>query len=72
MDPLELSARVRTQIRHKRYGDLLRDNLDQSLELAVIDPLTGLHNRRFMLQKLRTGGARGHGRRADIVADARY
>jgi two-component system cell cycle response regulator len=52
MDPLELSARVRTQIRHKRYGDLLRDNLDQSLELAVIDPLTGLHNRRFMLQKL--------------------
>jgi two-component system cell cycle response regulator len=52
IDPLELSARVRTQIRHKRYGDLLRDNLDHSFELAVTDQLTGLHNRRFMLQKL--------------------
>ncbi len=52
IDPLELSARARTQIRHKRYGDLLRDNLDHSFELAVTDQLTGLHNRRFMLQKL--------------------
>jgi two-component system cell cycle response regulator len=48
VDPLELSARARTQIRRKRYTDYLRDNLDSSLELAVTDQLTGLHNRRYM------------------------
>ncbi len=48
LDPQEMSARARTQIRRKRYTDFLRDNLDHSLELAVTDQLTGLHNRRYM------------------------
>ena len=48
VDPGELSARARTQIRRKRYTDYLRNNLDHSLELAVTDQLTGLHNRRYM------------------------
>jgi two-component system cell cycle response regulator len=48
IDPQEMAARVRTQIRRKRYTDFLRDNLDHSLELAVTDQLTGLHNRRYM------------------------
>jgi len=48
IDPQELAARARTQIRRKRYTDFLRDNLDHSLELAVTDQLTGLHNRRYM------------------------
>src|SRR6185503_1718376 len=48
IDPQELAARVKTQIRRKRYTDYLRENLDQSLELAVTDQLTGLHNRRYM------------------------
>jgi two-component system cell cycle response regulator len=52
IDPQELSARARTQIKRKRYTDLLRDNLDNSLELAVTDPLTGLHNRRYMFGQL--------------------
>ena len=52
VDPEELSARVRTLIRQKRYTDVLRSNLDQSLELAVTDPLTGLHNRRYMSGQL--------------------
>ncbi|MDB5429243.1 MAG: PleD family two-component system response regulator [Caulobacter sp.] len=52
IDPQELSARARTQIKHKRYTDFLRDNLDQSLELAVTDQLTGLHNRRYMVGQL--------------------
>jgi two-component system cell cycle response regulator len=52
IDPQELSARVRTQIKRKRYTDLLRNNLDNSLELAVTDPLTGLHNRRYMFGQL--------------------
>src|SRR5690606_32839367 len=48
VDPEELAARVRTQVRRKRYGDFLRQKLDHSLEMAVTDPLTGLHNRRYM------------------------
>ena len=52
VDPQELAARARTQIRRKRYTDYLRDNLDQSLELAVTDQLTGLHNRRYMASQL--------------------
>ena len=44
----ELAARARTQIQRKRYTDFLRDKLDHSLELAVTDQLTGLHNRRYM------------------------
>ena len=52
IDPQELAARVKTQIRRKRYTDYLRENLDQSLELAVTDQLTGLHNRRYMESQL--------------------
>ena len=48
IDPQEMAARARSQIRRKRYTDFLRDNLDHSLELAVTDQLTGLHNRRYM------------------------
>ena len=52
IDPQELSARTRTQIKRKRYTDFLRNNLDNSLELAVTDQLTGLHNRRYMIGQL--------------------
>jgi two-component system cell cycle response regulator len=52
VDPQELAARVRSQVRGKRYTDFLRNNLDHSLELAVTDQLTGLHNRRYMTGQL--------------------
>jgi len=52
IDPQEMAARVKTQIRRKRYTDYLRENLDLSLELAVTDQLTGLHNRRYMESQL--------------------
>ena len=41
-------------MRGKRYQDFLRNNLDHSLELAVTDQLTGLHNRRYMESHLAT------------------
>jgi two-component system cell cycle response regulator len=47
-DKNEMIARVRTQVRRKRYTDKLRDNVQYSMELAVTDPLTGLFNRRYM------------------------
>ena len=60
IDPEELSARVRTQIKRKRYTDFLRNNLDHSLELAVTDQLTGLHNRRYMAGQLNALTARAN------------
>jgi two-component system, cell cycle response regulator len=48
IDRNELVARVRTQLRRKRYADALRENMQQALELAVVDALTGLNNRRFL------------------------
>lgn len=48
VDQQELLARVRTQIRRKRYNDELRANVTQSIELSVTDSLTGLHNRRYL------------------------
>jgi len=44
----EILARVRTQIRKKRYTERLRDSVQTSIELAITDALTGLHNRRYM------------------------
>ena len=52
VDPNELRARARNQIRRKRYQDRLRSDLDRSLEMAVTDPLTGLRNRRYVRRHL--------------------
>lgn len=43
----ELKARIRTQLRRKVYADALRENVQASLQAAVVDTLTGLHNRRY-------------------------
>jgi two-component system cell cycle response regulator len=48
VDKNELMARVRTQIRKKRYTERLRDNVQMSVEMAITDALTGLYNRRYM------------------------
>ncbi len=48
VDKNELLARARTQIRKRRYTDHLRDNVQNSIEMAITDGLTGLHNRRYM------------------------
>ncbi len=54
VDRHELLARVRTQIRRKRYSDFLRNQLRESVEMSITDPLTGLHNRRYMERHLKT------------------
>lgn len=43
----ELAARVHTQVRRYRYTSELRESVSNSLQLAVIDELTGLYNRRY-------------------------
>ncbi|MEI6161640.1 MAG: response regulator, partial [Roseococcus sp.] len=52
LDPNELRARARNQIRRKRYQERLRAELDRSLEMAVTDQLTGLRNRRYVRRHL--------------------
>ncbi|MBI1201388.1 MAG: PleD family two-component system response regulator [Rhodopseudomonas sp.] len=48
IDKNEMLARVRTQIKKKRYAERLRDNVQTSIEMAITDALTNLHNRRYM------------------------
>ncbi|WP_295810040.1 PleD family two-component system response regulator [uncultured Nitratireductor sp.] len=48
IDQQELLARLRTQLRRKRYNDRLRSSVSQGFQMAVTDPLTGLHNRRYL------------------------
>ena len=61
LDPNELRARARNQVRRKRYGERLRDDLHRSIEMAVTDGLTGLRNRHYatghLRAALRDGGA---------------
>lgn len=55
VDRNELLARVRTQIRRKRFQERLRSTYEISLSLALVDSLTGLYNRRYLevhLQKM--------------------
>jgi two-component system cell cycle response regulator len=54
IDKNEMLARVRTQIRKKRYTERLRDNVQLSIEMAITDALTGLYNRRYMENHLTT------------------
>jgi two-component system cell cycle response regulator len=54
IDANELLARARTQVKRKRYVDHLRVRLEHSVELAILDPLTGLHNRRYLTGHLAT------------------
>src|SRR5262245_10415716 len=48
IDRQELLARANTQIRRSRFTTRLRDNVQQSMELALTDALTGLYNRRHL------------------------
>jgi len=54
IDKNELLARVRTQVRKRRYTERLRDNVQLSIEMAITDALTGLFNRRYMESHLAT------------------
>lgn len=55
IDRNELKARIKTQIRRKRFQEKLKANYEVSLSMALTDTLTGLFNRRYLnvhLEKL--------------------
>ncbi len=54
IDPNEMTARIVTQLRRKRYADELRDNVEQTMEMAIMDGLTGLYNRRYFDNHFKT------------------
>jgi two-component system cell cycle response regulator len=54
IDAQELTARLRTQVKRKRYNDHLRSSVTETIEMAVTDGLTGLHNRRYLDSHLKT------------------
>jgi two-component system cell cycle response regulator len=57
-DDAELAIRLRTQVRRKQEADSLRAALDEDLRMAVVDPLTGLYNRRYAMAHLKRLTAR--------------
>ncbi len=52
LDETELSLRVGNHVRRKRYQDQLRQDVGHAIQLAAIDPLTGLYNRRTLVNHL--------------------
>ena len=48
-DPREIALRLTTQLRRKEQADRLRASMRDGLRAAVVDPLTGLYNRRYAM-----------------------
>ncbi|AWD22839.1 diguanylate cyclase [Fuscovulum blasticum] len=48
----ELAPRLRTLIARKRQADRIRATVEDGLRLSIIDPLTGIYNRRYALPRL--------------------
>ncbi len=67
IDPNELRARARNQIRRKFYQDRLRSDLGTALEMVLTDPLTGLYNKRYLQRHLTGLIESGKGRQLAIL-----
>ena len=73
VDETELAVRLRVQLKKKMRYDQLRQLVQDGLKLSIIDPLTGLYNRRYVDQHLTrlVGSARRNGWVTD-PHDVRY
>jgi two-component system cell cycle response regulator len=67
VDPHELRARARNQVRRKFYQDRLRSDLGTALEMALTDPLTGLYNQRYLGRHLSSLMDSGQGRQLAVL-----
>lgn len=68
----ELLARVRTQIRRKRFQERLKSSYEISLSMALTDSLTNLYNRRYLevhLEKLLEKNRHDRKRLAVLMVD---
>ncbi|MCB6178351.1 diguanylate cyclase [Rhodobacter sp. Har01] len=48
----ELAPRLRILLRRKRQADRIRATVEDGLRMAMIDPLTGVYNRRYAMPRL--------------------
>jgi two-component system, cell cycle response regulator len=60
-DPREFGLRITRLLQRKRAADKLRASVRNGLRLAVIDPLTGLFNRRYAVSQLNEIAAQAQG-----------
>jgi two-component system cell cycle response regulator len=70
--PRELRLRLSTLLAEKHEADRLRNTVQDGLQAALTDPLTGLHNRRYALPRLERmirAAARADRSLAVMVAD---
>lgn len=71
-EPQELALRIRRQAQRKQTADKLRENMRDGLRAAVVDPLTGLYNRRYVqphLDRVAERAARAGRPYAVLLAD---
>jgi two-component system, cell cycle response regulator len=54
VDRMEFLARVKTQLKRKRYADKLWENFHLSMQLATTDAVTGLYNRHYLTSHMDT------------------
>ena len=51
-EPGELALRIQAQLRRKQLSDRLRSTVRDGLRAALVDPMTGLYNRRYAIPHL--------------------
>lgn len=54
VDKQEFLARVKTQLKRKRFADKLWENFHLSMQLATTDAVTGLYNRHYLTSHMDT------------------
>ncbi len=69
VDKNEFLARVKTQLKRKRFADKLWENFHLSMQLATTDAVTGLYNRHYLTTHMdtRMEAAQKHGKDLSIL-----
>ena len=63
----ELLPRLRGVMRRKRQADRLRRTMEEGLRSAMIDPLTGVYNRRYAMPRLAGIAAQARAEQSDFA-----
>ena len=68
--PTEFALRVRALLTHAQHQQSLQTSFDKSLQMAAIDPLTGLYNRRYAMRYLDTALEQARATGTNLIAMA--
>ncbi len=66
VDKQEFLARVKTQLKRKRFADKLWENFHLSMQLATTDAVTGLYNRHYLTSHMDTRMAAAQNQGKDL------